>query len=103
LSTRPPCARQSCVQHRESSSAAPGRCCESRAQALPHSCPTKFSAPATAPHRKPKATSQKNVFLAKKENHTAPEHLRAHAYESAASLRYADHPGLRRSREEPTR
>src|SRR5260370_5662421 len=77
-STPRPCAPPSCAPHREFSSGAPGRSRESPARVLRRSSPTGFSAPASAPHRKPKGASQKNVFRAPRQTRTAPAHLPAH-------------------------
>src|SRR5713226_3732012 len=77
-----PCVPPFCVPPREFLSAVPSRSRESPAQVLRRSSRSKFLAPASAPRRKLKAASQKNVFPATRQTRTAPAHLRARACES---------------------
>src|SRR5260370_496746 len=97
-STPPPCVPPSCGPRREFSSAAPGRSRESPAQVPLRSFRSKSSAPESAPRRKPKAASQKNVFPARRQNRTAPAHLRAHGCGSGGSLRCAARRARRTSK-----
>src|SRR6202521_485017 len=103
LLTRPPCAPPSCAPRREFLSAVPGRSRESRARVLRRSSRSRFSAPASAPPRKPKAAFQRNVFRAPKQTHTAPAHLPAHGCGSGGSLRCAARRARRRSKAAPAR
>src|SRR2546425_2557004 len=78
----PPCAQRFFFRRREFSSAAPDRSRESPAPVLPRSSRSKSSAPASAPRRRRKGASQRNVFPAPTQNHTVPAHLRVHGYGS---------------------
>src|SRR5712692_1835081 len=100
-STPPPCVPPFCVPPREFLSAVPSRSRESPAQVLRRSSRSKFSAPASAPRRKPKAASQRNAFPATKQTRTAPVHLRARACESGGSLRCAVRQARRTSKVAP--
>src|SRR6202035_1060895 len=93
----PPCARRFFCPLPEFASSVPDRFRELQALIHRHSCPTKFSAPGSAPRRTPKAAFQKGVSRAKKQIHTAIARLRAREYESAGSLRCVIHPARQRS------
>src|SRR5216684_1012035 len=102
-STPPPCVPPFCVPRLEFSSAAPNRSHESPAQVPLRSSRSKSSAPRSAPRRKPKAASQKNVFRARRQTHTAPAHLRAHECGLGGLLQYATRREWRTSRAGPAR
>src|SRR6266852_2353695 len=99
----PPCALRFFFRRREFSSGAPDRFRESPAPVLPRSSRSKSSAPASAPRRTRKATSQKNASRAPTQTRTAPTHLPVHAYGSGGSLRYAARRARRTSRAGPAR
>src|SRR6266436_19243 len=99
----PPCAPRFFFRRREFSSGAPDRSRESPAPVLPHSSRSEFSAPASAPRRKRKAASRKNVFPAPTQTRTAPAHLPAHGYGSRESLRCAARRARRTSKAGPAR
>src|SRR5882762_1497936 len=102
-STPPPCVPPFCVPRLEFSLAAPDRSHESPARVPRRSSRSKSSAPEPAPRRKPKATSQKNVFPARRQTRTAPAHLRAHECGSGGLLRYAARRVRRTSKAAPAR
>src|SRR5713226_4781628 len=100
-STPRPCVPPFCVPPREFLSAVPSRSRESPAQVLRRSSRSKFLAPASAPRRKLKAASQKNVFPATRQTHTAPVRLPGHAYGLGGSLRCATRRARRTSKAAP--
>src|SRR5580704_8618035 len=75
----PPCARLSCVPHRECAPAAPDRPCESREPVRPDSSPKEFSARVKVPRRKQKSAARNTASRAPCKNRTAPADLRARA------------------------
>src|SRR6266404_4888007 len=99
----PPCAQRFFFRRRGFSSAAPDRSRESPEPVLQRSFRSKSSAPASAPRRKRKAASQKNVFPAPTQTHTAPAHLPARVCGLGESLRCAARRGPRTSKAGPAR
>src|SRR6266446_1317634 len=97
----PPCVLRFFFRRREFSSGAPDRSRELPAPILPRSSRSKSSAPASAPHRKRIAASQKNVFRAPTQIRTVSGHLPAHAYGSGESLRCAARRAQRTSKAGP--
>jgi len=75
-----------------------------RARVLRRSSRSKFSAPASAPRRKPKAASQKNAFPARIQTRTVPSaSSRTWGVDQDGSLRCAARRARRRSKAVPAR